>query len=120
MTAGNSDGIERMQSTHVVLLSSCPKEAAARSIAQTLIEQHLAACVSILPGVESVYRWQGQVETSREWLLIAKTRVERYTELEFVIRELHPDELPEIICLPVAAGLAGYLNWISEEVGLGT
>ncbi len=120
MTLGNSNGIERIQSTHVLVLCSCPEEVAARSIANTLIEQGLAACASILPGVESVYRWRGKVESSREWLLLVKTRIERYAELESLVRKLHPDELPEIICLPVATGLAGYLDWVSEEVGLGS
>ncbi len=118
--ADNCGEVGTEAGAYVVMLSSCPEENAARGMARVLIEERLAACVSILPGVESVYRWQGKVETSHEWLLLAKTRIERYSELESAVRKLHPDELPEIICLPVVAGFAAYLNWVSGEVGLGS
>jgi periplasmic divalent cation tolerance protein len=87
----------------------------ARRLARALVEQRLAACVNLLPGVQSVYRWQGNIEEEGEVTLLIKTTEARYAELEAAIRALHPYELPELIALPVAAGLPAYLHWIRQE-----
>ena len=103
-----------MEQAMMVLTNMADMESA-RSLAATLVERRLAACVNLLPGVQSVYRWQGVVEQSAEVTLLIKTTAGRYGELEQAIRQLHPYELPELIALPIAAGLPGYLEWIALE-----
>jgi periplasmic divalent cation tolerance protein len=102
-------------SDYVVLLCTCCNETEARSIAEALVESRLAACVNLLRGVQSVYRWEGQVETAHEVLLIVKSTAERFDELQTRITELHSYSIPEIIALPIAAGSEKYLNWIRQE-----
>ena len=80
-----------------------------------LVEGGLAACVSILPGLTSVYRWQGKVETATEVPLLIKTTRAAYTHLETTLRAHHPYELPEIIAVPVITGFPGYLQWVAQE-----
>jgi periplasmic divalent cation tolerance protein len=87
----------------------------ARRIARELVERRLAACVNMLPGVQSVYRWQGGIEEEGEITLLIKTTASRYAELEAAIRSLHPYQLPEVIALPIAAGLPAYLDWVRQE-----
>ena len=87
----------------------------ARILARALVERRLAACVNMLPGVQSVYRWRDAIEEEGEVTLVIKTTAGRYTELEQAIKALHPYELPEIIALPVGAGLPAYLDWIAQE-----
>lgn len=99
-----------------VVLCTCSDEDEARRIARELVEARLAACVNILPTVESIYRWQGQVEEARETLLFIKTTAERIPELQQRIIHLHSYEMPEIIALPVSAGSDKYLAWIKERV----
>lgn len=96
--------------------TTCPDEAVAERITLALLEQRLAACVNRLPAVRSSYRWQGRIESAREFPLLIKTTRARYPALESAIRELHPYELPEIVALPVAAGLPAYLRWVVEQV----
>lgn len=96
------------------MLCTCPPEAADQ-LATALVEEQLAACVNVLPGIQSVYRWQGALERSAETLLLAKTTSDRYPALETRLRALHPYDLPEIIALPVERGLPGYLAWVSEQ-----
>lgn len=96
------------------MLCTCPPEAAER-LASALVEEQLAACVNVLPGIQSVYRWQGALERSAETLLLAKTTAERYPALQTRLQEMHPYDLPEIIALPVDRGLPGYLAWVSEQ-----
>lgn len=93
---------------------SCPAEVAG-TLATALVEQRLAACVSLLPGVRSVYRWQGQIEQAAETLLLAKTSADRYPALEAEVRRRHPYELPEILAVNVAGGLPAYLQWILDS-----
>ena len=90
-------------------------EEAAR-LADLLIGAHLAACVQILPEMESVYRWEGKIERQAETLLLAKTMRSRFEDLEREVRALHSYETPEIIALPIVAGSAPYLEWLSESV----
>jgi periplasmic divalent cation tolerance protein len=87
---------------------------AAESIANQVVRSGLAACVNIVPGLKSVYLWKGAVEADDELLLLIKTTEARYQELEDTIREAHPYELPEIVCVPILAGLPGYLQWIQD------
>ena len=103
-----------MEQAMMVLTNMADMESA-RSLAATLVERRLAACVNLLPGVQSVYRWQGVVEQASEVTLLIKTTAGRYNELEQAIRQLHPYDLPELIALPIAAGLPGYLEWIALE-----
>lgn len=88
----------------------------AEQLAQTLVGERLAACVNRIKSVRSVYRWQGQVEQSDEELLIIKTRKDLFNALEKRVRELHSYSVPEVIALPVVAGSAGYLGWLSDQV----
>lgn len=99
----------------LVVLSTFPDAAAAHSAAEAVVNERLAACVNVLPGVESVYRWQGTVESSQEVLAIIKTTVERYPELEKRLRELHPYEVPEIVALPASAVAGSYLAWVTAN-----
>jgi periplasmic divalent cation tolerance protein len=91
----------------------------AERIGAALVERRLAACVQTIGPISSRYRWQGEVETAREWLCLAKTEASRYAELEAAIRELHSYEEPEIVATPIVAGSAGYLEWISLGVDNG-
>lgn len=97
----------------LVVFCTFPDVEKAREIAAVLVERRLAACVNLLPGVESIYRWEGKVERAGEVLAVIKTT--RYPELEAALKALHPYEVPEILALPVAAGLAGYLMWLGES-----
>ena len=91
----------------------------AESIARTLVEERLAACVQVLGPIESTYRWEGAVELATEWLLLIKTTQDAWPALEARIAALHPYREPELIALPVAHGSAGYLGWVRSEVGPG-
>nr|VFK15749.1 MAG: divalent cation tolerance protein [Candidatus Kentron sp. LPFa] len=102
-----------------VVFCTCPNHDVAQEIAGALVEARLAACVNIVPGIQSVYRWQGKIEKDDELLLVIKTRQERIPELQRMIRQRHPDEVPEIIALPIASGSPAYLAWLGAEVGLG-
>lgn len=99
----------------LLVLTNCPAEASANAIALAVVEGGLAACVTILPRVQSIYRWQGAVESANEIPLLIKTTVANYAALEAAICALHPYELPEIIALPVERGLPAYLNWVATE-----
>jgi periplasmic divalent cation tolerance protein len=100
----------------LLVLSTCPDAETAQRIAGALVEGQLAACVSVLPGLQSTYRWEGAVETAREHLLLIKTRAECYAEVESAVRALHPYTVPEVLGVPVSEGYAGYLLWIETCV----
>ncbi|MCL2636116.1 MAG: divalent-cation tolerance protein CutA [Betaproteobacteria bacterium] len=99
----------------LLLITNCPDETVANAIALAVVEEKLAACVNLLPRMQSVYRWQGAVESASEIPLLIKTTAERYAALEARIRELHPHAVPEIIAVPIGRGLPAYLNWLAEE-----
>ncbi len=99
----------------IAILTNAPDEALARHIGVTLVEQKLAACVNILGACESVYRWQGKVDSVREIPLLIKTTRSRYAALEASLLKLHPYDVPEIIVLPIDAGLPAYLDWVRTE-----
>lgn len=98
-----------------LILSTCPDADTAQRLARTLVEERLAACVSLLPGVVSTYRWQGDVEQATEVQLLAKTSGDRREALMARLAELHPYELPEILAVETAAGLPAYLDWVAAE-----
>jgi periplasmic divalent cation tolerance protein len=99
-----------------IVLSTAGSEEEAHKIAQYLVEHRLAACVNIVPGVQSIYRWQDRVERSPEWLLIIKTRADRFPEVREAICRLHSYEVPECIALGVEDGNAPYLEWLADAV----
>ncbi len=99
-----------------VVLCTAPDSETAGSIAEALIAEKLAACVNVLPGITSVYRWQGAVEQAEEVLLVIKTGAGAWSRLEARIRALHPYELPEIIAVPIETGQQNYLDWIRESL----
>jgi periplasmic divalent cation tolerance protein len=100
----------------VVLMTAANREEAVR-IAETLVDARLASCVQMLPEIQSVYSWKGEVAREREVLLFAKTTRERFDELDRTVREIHSYEAPEIIALPVVAASERYLNWLTSELG---
>jgi|ERR1700741_3178330 periplasmic divalent cation tolerance protein len=100
-----------------IVLSTAGSEEEARKIAHHLVEQQLAACVNIVPQIESIYRWQGKVESSREWLLVIKTSADKFAAVRDAIRELHSYDLPECIAIAIDDGSAAYLEWIGESIG---
>jgi periplasmic divalent cation tolerance protein len=99
-----------------IVLTTAGSEDEARKIAHTLVDRQLAACVNIVPQVESVYRWQGKVESAREWLLQIKTTAEKFPEVRDAIRELHSYDLPECIAITIHDGSPAYLQWIADSV----
>ena len=101
--------------TILLVFSQAPDEACARRIADALVGERLAACVNILPGVQSVYRWQGEVETASEVGLVIKTSTSRFAEMASRLQALHPYELPEIVALRPDAALPAYASWVIAE-----
>jgi periplasmic divalent cation tolerance protein len=99
-----------------VVLTTCASLEEARSIANSLVESHLAACVNIIPQIESVYRWRGKIETATEWLLIIKTTENAFNRLRESLTRLHSYDSPECIEIAVEDGSAAYLAWIGESV----
>ena len=101
----------------LIVHCSCAADGSAETIARTLVEERLAACVSVVPGMRSTFRWEGETHTDAEVLLLIKTTRERYPALAARLLELHPYELPEIIAVDVSAAHAPYAEWIEYEVG---
>lgn len=101
----------------IVVFSACDSEEQAGLIAHALIEQRLAACVNIVPGARSIYRWKGKVEDAAEWMLVIKSRWDLMEKLRNAISKIHTYEVPELIAVPVVDGSDRYLAWIDREVG---
>ena len=99
-----------------IVLSTCADREQAERIAHRLVEQHLAACVNILPGVQSIYRWQGAVESAAEVLLLIKTSSARSQDVQSTIASLHSYEVPEFLILPVLGGSDAYLAWLGASL----
>jgi len=97
-----------------VLLNTCPDLNVAQDIAKALLEKHLVACVNIVPQIQSMYEWKGEIVSDNEILLIIKTQLKHYAAIENVLMQLHPYEIPELIALPIQTGLPHYLNWIQS------
>lgn len=98
----------------LLILSTLPDRETAITIAKSLVEQRLAACVNLLPRITSIYEWQGKLEESGEILLMIKTTKQNYPAVESALRAKHPYELPEILAVPVEQGLSGYLDWVER------
>ena len=99
----------------LLVFTNVPDLASAQSLARTLVEARLAACVNLVPAIHSVYRWQGQIEEATKVTLLIKTTQRHYDELQHAIVKLHTYDVPEIIAMPVVAGYAPYLHWIAAE-----
>ena len=99
----------------LLVLSTFPDVEIARRISRQLVEERCAACANILPQVESIYWWEGKVESGNETLVLFKTSADRYAALETTLRQLHPYEVPEIVAVPLDAGLPEYLSWVARN-----
>lgn len=106
-----------LDSDALIVLTTWPDAATARAAAHALVEERLAACANVVPGVESIYRWEGKVESAGEVLMILKTTLARYAAIESRIRALHSYAVPEIVGLRVSDGLPAYLRWVAESCG---
>ena len=100
-----------------IILTTAGSQEEARKIAHALVERRLAACVNIVPQIESVYRWQDKVETAQEWLLLIKTQAELFERVRDTVKELHSYDLPECVMLDLTAGSPDYLEWIAKNTG---
>lgn len=103
-----------MSAEYVVVLTTLPGDADAAAFGRALVDERLAACVNLLPAMESIYRWEGQIERESERQVIMKTSRERVAALWDRVRELHPYEVPEFLVLPIADGNEAYLRWVGE------
>jgi periplasmic divalent cation tolerance protein len=101
----------------IVVLTTCASAEQAELLARYLVEHHLAACVNIVPGARSIYRWKDKVEADAELVLIIKTRRDRFAALRAAIEKIHTYEVPEIVAIPVVDGSAPYLAWLDRELG---
>ena len=99
----------------LLVVTTLPDRATAERIAEALVTARVAACVNVLAECTSVYRWQGKVERAGEVPMLIKTTREAYARLEETLRTLHPYDVPEIVALPVTAGLPAYLDWVTQE-----
>jgi len=99
-----------------IVLSTCADREQAERIAHRLVEQQVAACVNILPGVQSIYHWQGKVETAAEVLMVIKTSADLVPEVELTIASLHSYDVPEFLVLPVFGGSHAYLAWLRDSL----
>jgi periplasmic divalent cation tolerance protein len=104
-----------MPEDYRLILNTCPDSDTAERLALLMVENKLAACVNIVSGITSIYRWQADIQKDQEFLLLIKTKERYYSALETLIREHHPYELPEIISVPIEKGLAEYLAWIDQN-----
>jgi periplasmic divalent cation tolerance protein len=97
----------------IVVLSTCATADDAEKMARVLVSEKLAACVTVVPQARSYYRWQGELETADEFLLIIKTSRDLFEPLKLELEKLHPYEIPEVLAIPVVAGAENYLNWMA-------
>jgi periplasmic divalent cation tolerance protein len=103
----------------IVVLSACDSQEGAAALARTLVEQRLAACVNIVPGARSIYRWQDKIEDTAEWVLVIKSRRDLFSRLRAAIAKAHSYDVPEIIALPIVDGSDAYLAWLDRELARG-
>ncbi|MFN7995609.1 MAG: divalent-cation tolerance protein CutA [Bryobacteraceae bacterium] len=101
----------------IVLLSTCASEEEAGKIAQALVESRVAACVTVIPGARSVYRWQGAVESATEWVLIIKSSRLLFGQLRATLEKLHSYEVPELVAMQIVEGAPNYMNWLEGQIG---
>ena len=100
----------------ILVMSTCAAEADAERLARALLDARLAACVNVVPGVRSFYRWKGEIESEAEFMLIIKTSRDLFPALLAEIEKLHPYEVPELLALPVLAGAENYLSWLDANL----
>ena len=103
-----------MPANHLIIFCTCPEKDTAEKIARLLVEGNIAVCVNILPGITSLYKWEGKIESAQEHLLLIKTHKDHYPAIETALRNHHPYDLPEIIAVPIEHGLPEYLHWIDS------
>ena len=99
----------------IVVFVTCGSEEEALKIANTLVEENLAACANLVSPIRSIYRWEGKIWDEKEWLLIIKTQEKKYDELEKRVKTLHSYAVPEIIAFPIVEGSSSYLTWVREN-----
>ena len=104
-----------MPSNALLVFCTCPDEDSARTLSDSLVQEKLAACVSIVNPISSIFTWQGRIDSEQESLLLIKTTETAYSALEQAIKQRHPYEVPEIIAIPIQRGSAEYTNWIREN-----
>ena len=100
----------------IVVLTTCDSEKQAEKLAHTLVDQRLAACVNVLPKARSIYRWEGKIEDSTEWLLLIKSRRDLFTVLRAEIHKMHTYDVPEVVAIPVVDGSEAYLGWLDGQL----
>jgi periplasmic divalent cation tolerance protein len=100
----------------IVVLSTCGTEAEAETIARAVLEKRLAACVNVVSGVRSLYRWQGKIEDSAEWLLVIKSSRDLFERLRAEIERVHSYQTPEVVAVPIVAVAPNYLLWLDHEL----
>ncbi len=100
----------------ILVLTTFADAETAREVVQTLVSEKLVACGNVLPGIKSIYRWKGEIETASEALCIFKTHRDLYARLEARLKALHPYEVPECLAVPVEAGLEAYRLWVAEAL----
>jgi len=105
-----------MMTDKIIVYTTCDSEAAAVQLARDLVDKRLAACVNILSGVRSIYRWKDKTEDTSEWMLVIKTSRERFADLSAQIQKLHTYEVPEVIAIPIVDGSEAYLDWLHREL----
>lgn len=102
----------------IVIFITSGSEEEAKRLGRILVEEKLAACVNIIPGVESLYWWKGKIESSKEWMLVVKTQGKMVNRIVKRVKEIHSYEIPEVIALPIVEGNRDYLQWISDVLAL--
>ncbi len=102
--------------TYIVLFITTDTAEEARKIAEVLLEQKKAACVNIIPGINSLFRWEGKIDSAKENLLVVKTKASLLAEVINLVKKVHSYDVPEIIALPIIGGNTDYLEWIGESV----
>lgn len=105
-----------MNQNFLLVFCTCPNTETAEKLATQVVEQRLAACVNVIPGLQSIFRWQEKIENVPEVLLLIKTTASNYAALESFLKDNHPYECPEIIGLPFELGYKGYLQWLNTNV----
>jgi periplasmic divalent cation tolerance protein len=105
-----------MAKPYLMIFCTVPDPITAKKISRILVEEKLAACCNIVPGLNSIYRWENKIQDETELLLIIKTRQELFSELEQRVKNLHPYAVPEIIAMPILRGNIDYLKWMDENV----
>ncbi len=100
----------------IVVLSTCASAEEAEKVARRLVEQRLAACVNVMPGVRSYYRWKDAIESAGEWLLVIKSSRDLFPRLRVELEAVHSYEVPELVAVPIVDGAPNYLNWLDNEL----